>query len=335
MANVKNGSSKQRVKKILASLAVLAVMALVLKFLGIPVVDTLFPSLNEGTQQTENNQPQQPTQIVETPEGTLILTMIDCGQADSFLLQQGEFVALVDCGTRSTGDDVVDYLKSIGITKIDLLFGTHPHDDHMGGMYDVITNFEIGKIITPKIKVGEVTTNWYLKLMEEISTKKHTVEYPSVNDVYHLGDATMTVIGPLSDPDDNLNNYSIVLKVTYGNMDVIMTGDAEKEVEADIIASGVNLDAEILKVGHHGSNTSSTEEFLDAIDPDYALISCKVGNKHDHPTAGTMEKLEERDIEVYRTDESGTVIVTITANDVTFNTDPDDYRSGIELAGGS
>ena len=145
----------------------------------------------------------------------------------------------------------------------------------------------------------------------------------------------MTVIGPLSEPDDNLNNYSIVMKVTYGNMDVLMTGDAEKEVEAEIIASGVNLDAEILKVGHHGSNTSSTDAFLDAIDPDYALISCKVGNKHDHPTANTMEKLKERNIEVYRTDESGTVILTITANDVTFNTDPDDYKSGIELAGDS
>ncbi|MBR3887528.1 MAG: MBL fold metallo-hydrolase [Clostridia bacterium] len=263
------------------------------------------------------------------------MTMIECGQADSFLFQQENFVALVDCGTRSTGDDVVEYLKSIGITKIDLLFGTHPHDDHMGGMYDVITNFEIGKIIIPKIKVGEVTTNWYLKLVEEIKNKNHTVEYPTVNTVYTLGDATMTVLGPLSEPDDNLNNYSIVMKVTYGNMDVLMTGDAEKEVEAEIIASGVNLDAEILKVGHHGSNTSSTEAFLDAIAPDYALISCKVGNKHDHPTAETMEKLKERNIEVYRTDESGTVILTITANDVTFNTDPDDYKSGIELAGGS
>ncbi len=335
MANVKNGSNKQRVKKIIVSLAALAVMALVLKIFDIPVVDTLFPSTEKDAQHTEHNHSQQPTQLVETPEGTLLLTMIDCGQADSFLFQQGEFVALIVCGTRSTGDDVVNYLKNIGITKIDLLFGTHPHDDHMGGMYDVITNFEIGKIITPKIKIGEVTTNWYLKLMEEISTKKHTVAHPSVNEVYHLGDATMTVIGPLSEPNDNLNNYSIVLKVTYGNMDVIMTGDAEKEVEAEILNSGVNLDAEILKVGHHGSNTSSTKNFLDAIAPDYALISCKVGNKHDHPTADTMKKLEERNIEVYRTDESGTVIITITANDATFNTNPDDYKSGIELAGGS
>ena len=144
----------------------------------------------------------------------------------------------------------------------------------------------------------------------------------------------MTVIGPLSEPKDNLNNYSIVMKVTFGDMDVLMTGDAEKDVEKEILSSGVNLDAEILKVGHHGSNTSSSEDFLDAINPDYALISCKVGNKHDHPTADTMTKLKERDIDVYRTDESGTVIVTITSDSITFNTDPDDYRSGIELAGG-
>lgn len=334
MANVKNDKSKnKRVKQIIASIVVVAVMAIVLKILGIPVVDTLFPTLGEETQQT--GQTQQPTHVIENPEGTLTLTMIDCGQADSFLLQQGDFVALVDCGTRSTGDDVVEYIKSVGITKIDLLFGTHPHDDHMGGMYDVITNFEIGQIITPKIKTGEVTTNWYLKLMEEITTKKHTVVNPTLNQVFQLGDASMTIIGMIDDPDGNLNNYSFIMKVTYGNMDVIMTGDAEKEVEAATIALGANLDAEILKVGHHGSNTSSSPAFLDAIDPDYALISCKVGNKHDHPTADTMEKFKDRNIEIYRTDESGTVILTITANDVTFNTDPDDYKSGIELAGGS
>ena len=334
MANVKNeSSSKARIKKLVVTIVVLAIAVVVMKVFDIPI-ETLFPSDTSTTQQTNSQQNQTPPIHIEAPEGSLLLTMIDCGQADSFLFQQGEYTALVDCGTRSTGDDVVKYLKSIGIEKIDILIGTHPHDDHMGGMYDVITNFEIGKIVMPKIKTGEVTTNWYIKLIEEIKSAKHTVEYPTVGDVYVLGEATMTVIGPLSDPDDNLNNYSIVMKVTYGEMDVLMTGDAEKEVEEDILNSGVNINAEILKVGHHGSNTSSTEDFLDAIDPDYALISCKVGNKHDHPTENTMNKLKERNIEVYRTDESGTVVVTITADTITFDTDPNDYKSGIELAGG-
>ena len=270
----------------------------------------------------------------KTAEGELILTMIDVGQADSFLFVQNDKVALIDCGTRETGEDVVKYLKKLGIEKIDYLFGTHPHDDHMGGMYDVITNFEIGKIILPKIKTGEVTTNWYLKLMKEIKNGDYEVENPKVGTIYELGDADMKVIGPLSEPEDNLNNYSTVLKVSFGKMDVIMTGDAESSVEKEILSLGENIDAEILKVGHHGSNTSNTKKFLDTISPDYALISAELGNSYEHPTKTVMERLEERDIEVYRTDENGTVVATITSDRVSFNCEPGDYLSGTELAEG-
>lgn len=263
--------------------------------------------------------------------GNLMLHMIDVGQADSFLLIQNDSIALIDCGTRSTGEDVVEYLKNMGITKIDYIIGTHPHDDHMGGMYDVITNFEIGTIIIPEVADGEITTNWYMKLMKEIKDGNYTVDHPELKEVYNLGYASMKVIGPISEPKDNTNNYSIVLKVTFGEMDIIMTGDAEKEVEAEILASGENLDAEILKVGHHGSDTSNTKEWLDAIAPEYALISTKVGNKYNHPIKSVMELLEERKIEVYRTDENGSVIATITSNDVIFNCEPGDYLSGEEV----
>lgn len=268
----------------------------------------------------------------KTAEGELILTMIDVGQADSFLFVQNDKVALVDCGTQTTGEDVVKYLKNLGIEKIDYLFGTHPHDDHMGGMYDVITNFEIGKIILPEIKTGEVTTNWYLKLMKEIQNGDYEVESPEVGTTYELGDADIKVIGPLSQPEDNLNNYSTVLKISFGKMDVIMTGDAETTVEKEILESGENIDAEILKIGHHGSNTSSSKKFLDAVSPDYALISAKLGNTYEHPTKNVMEELEEREIEVYRTDENGTVIATITSDSISFNCEPGDYLSGTELA---
>lgn len=269
--------------------------------------------------------------IYKEAEGELTLTMIDVGQGDSFLFVQEGEVALVDCGTRSTGEDVVKYLKSIGIKKIDYVFGTHPHDDHMGGMYDVITNFEIGKIILPEIKSGEVTTNWYLKLMKEIKSGNYELEIAEIGKIYTLGDATMKVIGPLSEQKDNLNNYSTVLKVSFGEMDIIMTGDAETEVEKEILQTGENIDAEILKVGHHGSNTSTSEEFLNAVSPDYALISTKLGNKYEHPTESTMEKLKKSNIEVYRTDENGTVVATITSNHISFSCTPGDYLSGVEL----
>ena len=173
---------------------------------------------NGGDQTTstlpEKTQEQSNVQIIETAkpeeiEGELKVYMIDVGQADSFLFVQNEQVALVDCGTRSTGENVVKYLNELGINKIDYLFGTHPHDDHMGGMYDVITNFEIGKIIIPEVEAGKVTSNWYAKLMKEIKDKNYNVEYPVVGTTYNLGKSTMKVIASVKDPGNNLNNYSI------------------------------------------------------------------------------------------------------------------------------
>lgn len=322
MANTNNDRKKQ-ISKIIVTIAILLIATVVTA----NQVGESEPS-NTGTQpngQTSSSE-------VQNPQGELRLTMIDCGQADSFLLEQNGETCLVDCGTRSTGKDVVQYLKDQGITKIDYLFGTHPHDDHMGGMYDVITNFEIGKVIIPKVKDGTVTTNWYLKLMKELKQNSYNIEYVSLGTIYQLGQATINVIGPINEPDENKNNYSTVLKVSFGEMDIIMTGDAEKKVEQDIIESGINLDAEILKVGHHGSDTSTSEAFLDAISPDYALISTEVGNKYDHPIKVTMDNLKSRNIEVYRTDENGTVVAHITTEDVSFDCQPGDYLSGTELA---
>lgn len=307
MSNDKSGR-----KKLLKTLIVV-IFLIVLSWLGIDITQFI----------NEDN--------AQNVEGELILTMIDVGQADSFLLVQNGQTALIDCGTRSTGEDVIAYLKKLGITKINYVFGTHPHDDHMGGMYDVITNFEVGKIIIPKVKSGSVTSNWYINLMKEIKSGEYELEYANLGTVYQLGDATIKIIGPITEENDNLNNYSTVLKISFGEMDIIMTGDAETEVEKEILTSGENIDAEILKIGHHGSDTSSSEEFLDAISPDYALISSKLCNKYEHPMKSTMEKLKERNIEVYRTDESGTVVVIITSNDVSFDSKPGDYLSGTEL----
>jgi len=273
-----------------------------------------------------------PSQSVkgDRQEGELVVHMIDVGQADCFLLIQDNETTLVDCGTRSTGKDAVEYIKSLGITKLDYVIGTHPHDDHMGGMYDIITNFEIGTIIIPIVEDGEVTANWYLKLMNELNTGKYQVQNVKAGDGFNLGDATIEVLAAETGVS-NTNNYSIVLKVSFGEMDIIMTGDAETEIEELILESGKDIDAEIYKAGHHGSDTSNSKAFLDAISPDYALISCKVGNKYEHPIKSVMEDFEARGIEVYRTDENGSVVMTVTANAVTFDCEPGDYLSGIEL----
>ena len=321
MANGKSG--RKKLTNPLA--AIIGIIFLVLaSALGIDITEIIPKETTSATEQQE-------TQQIQNVEGTLVVHMIDVGQADCFLLVQDEMTALVDCGTRSTGKDAVQYLNELGITNLDYVIGTHPHDDHMGGMYEILTNFEIGTVIIPDSRDAEITANWYAKLMIELKNGDYNVEYPEKGDSYILEDATIQVISAETDVSGNINNYSIVLKVSFGQMDMIMTGDLETDEEEKILESGTNIDAEILKVGHHGSDTSSSEEFLDAISPDYALISCKIGNKYEHPIKSTMEKLEARHIVVYRTDECGNVVMTITSNDVTINCEPGDYLSGAEL----
>mgnify|MGYP003289139279 CR=1 FL=1 len=319
MANGKSGRSK-RVNPLATIIGI--VILVVASFFGIEFSEEI---------PTVTTVEQKGTQPIQDIEGQLVVHMIDVGQADCFLLVQDGVTALVDCGTRSTGKDAVAYLQELGVTNLDYVIGTHPHDDHMGGMYDVITNFEVGTVIIPDSSEGEITANWYIKLISELSTGNYTVDYPEKGDVIPLGDATMQVLSAETDVGGNTNNYSIVLKVSFGQMDMIMTGDAETEIEEMILESGADIDAEILKVGHHGSDTSSSEAFLDAVSPEYGLISCKVGNKYEHPIKSTMEELEERKVEIYRTDECGSVIMTVTTDDVTFNCEPGDYLSGIEL----
>lgn len=262
-------------------------------------------------------------------EGELKLIMFDVGQADCFLFEHNGKIAIVDCG--ETGKEVVKYLKERGITRIDYLYGSHPHEDHIGGMYYVITNVEVGKIIIPEVKPGTSTANWYIKLMKELKNGKYQVQNSKVGDVYSLGDAEIAIIGQLSDAKGKTNNYSTVMKVSFGEMDIIMTGDAETEVEEVILQSKQDISAEILKLGHHGSDSSTSTEFLDKVNPRYALISCGVGNKYEHPKKSTMDKLEQRNVEVYRTDENGTVEMVITASEITFKCEPGDYLSGLEV----
>ena len=252
--------------------------------------------------------------------------MLDNG--DSILFIQGDKIMLIDCGTKSKGSTVVDYLKSIGITKIDVLIGTHPHDDHMGGMAEVINNFQIGTLYTPDTSNNNITTSWYLEFLDAVDEKNINWIYPKVGDRFNLGEATVQILAPNSNEYESLNNYSIVTKITYGAVNILSMGDAEKLSEDEILENGLNVQAQIIKAGHHGSNTSSSEKF---IDPQYALISAKKGNTYNHPIKSVMELFEKKNIKVYRTDETGTIIMTTDGTNITFDKDPGDYLSGAEL----
>lgn len=249
--------------------------------------------------------------------------MLDNG--DSILFMQKDKVMLIDCGTRSKGDTVVNYLKELGIKKIDVLIGTHPHDDHMGGMAEVINNFEIGTLYTPDTSDNNITTSWYLNFLEAVEVNKLNWIYPKAGDTFNLGEAIVQILAPNSNKYDDLNNYSIVTRITYGSVSILSMGDAEKLSEDEILKNGLGIQSQIIKVGHHGSNTSNSEKFINEVNPQYALISAKKGNSYNHPIKSVMELFEKKNIKVYRTDESGTIIMTTNGTNITFNKEPGDY----------
>ena len=202
MANAKNGRKKKLTK------ALLAIVILVLAIIVESVITSDEQQVPEQPNISNSQTQEQPTELTEE----LKLHMIDVGQADCFLFMKGDKVALVDCGTRSTGKDAVEYIKSLGITRIDYVFGTHPHHDHMGGMYDIITNFEVGKIIIPQVKEGQVTTNWYIKLMKQIVDGNYEVEYSKTGNEYFLGGAKIQIVWQSELEQDNVNNYSDIIR---------------------------------------------------------------------------------------------------------------------------
>lgn len=267
---------------------------------------------------------------VNIVDDVMHIHMIDCGQGDSFLFEQNGKYGLIDCGTRSSGKDVEKYLQNEGVKTLEFVVGTHPHDDHMGGMYDVLCNFKCKTVYMPKIEDGTITTNWYMQLLQKLSTSKIKVKNPKVNDKFYLGEAIFKVVGQLTPEEagSNLNNLSTVIKVSFGTMDILMTGDAETNVETKMLESNIDLQCEILKLGHHGSNTSTSNAFLEAVDSEYGLISCEIGNKYLHPSKDTVIKLKKHKIKVYRTDETSTVVLTVSNNDVKFDKKQGDYKDG-------
>ena len=246
----------------------------------------------------------------------LTLTMFDIGQAECFLIEKGNVTALIDCGNTSQGKNIVDSIKKRGINKIDYIFITHPHEDHMGGMLEIINNLQVGNIILPDINPKKVTTKWYKKIISQLSRENYQIEIAEKNKKYNLENVEIKIISAVASKGNNINNYSTVLKVTYGQNSIIMTGDAENVVENELLKTGENIKATILKVGHHGSKMATTEEFIDAVNPKYALISCGVNNTYNHPSQEVIERLNKKNIKTYRTDEQGEVVMRITEKDI-------------------
>lgn len=232
------------------------------------------------------------------------VSFIDVGQADSVLIRNGNYNMLIDAGNNEDGEKLVNYFKSLGIEEFTYVFATHPHEDHIGGMDDIINNFKIDNYyMSNKLS----TTKTFMDVLDALDGRNLKYTVPNKGDTLKLGDANIKVIYP-GDDKSNINDSSIVLKITYGKNSFLLTGDATSNVERKIYNEDIKSDA--LKVAHHGSSYSSTDVFLDRVKPYYAVISVGKNNIYNHPSNKTLEKLNKRNIKVYRTDLDGTITFT-------------------------
>ncbi|ABS42587.1 ComEC/Rec2 family competence protein [Clostridium botulinum] len=233
---------------------------------------------------------------------------IDVGQGDSILVQTKDKNILIDAGTRKSSDSLISYLKKQHIKKLDYVIATHPHEDHIGGMPKVIEEFEISNFYAPK---KTANTKIFKDMILQLKKKNLKINVAKKGISLDLSNnSSLDFLAPVKDNYENTNDSSAVIKLTHGNTKFLFTGDAEKTSEKDILNSNEDLSSNVLKVGHHGSHSSSSKEFLDKINPKIAIISCGKNNDYGHPHKETMKELNKRNIEVYRTDIDGNIVLT-------------------------
>ena len=238
-------------------------------------------------------------------ENNLHVYYIDVGQADSILIVNKNQSALIDAGNNDDGQDVVNFIKSKGITKLDYVIGTHPHEDHIGGLDDVINNIDADKIYLPKIRTN---TKTYEDVLQAIQNKNQKIGSFNKGDKFTIGDANLEVMTDSILNKENLNLSSNIIRMEFKGTSFLFTGDAETENEKTIEWT----QTDILKVGHHGSTTSTSQSFLNQIKPKYAIISVGKDNDYGHPKEKILQRLEKIGTEVFRTDECGTIEVIVT-----------------------
>ncbi len=246
------------------------------------------------------------------------VTILDVGQGDSILVQSENSTLLIDAGTNSGAKSLDSTLKSKGVSRVDFLVGTHPHEDHIGGMDTIIKDFSIGTIYMPDVTAN---TKTFEDVLAAIEAKGLTITAPVPKSSFTVGAATATILGPNSSSYKNLNDYSIVIHLTYGQRSFLFTGDAGTGPEKEMLDRGYDLKSDVLKVAHHGSNSSTSEAFLKAVAPEYGVISVGKDNDYHHPHQVTLDKLQAAGVKVLRTDQNGDITFTSDGNNLIVKTE--------------
>ncbi len=291
----KNKVSKRKMKSIISSICIVITFIITLYYGYIEYKG------NQDNLGKDNNQLKYTVGNIENAENIdinnnkLNIVFFYVGQADSTFIKLKDKTMLIDAGNNEDGNNIVNYLKSIGINKIDYLIGTHADEDHIGGLDDVIKNLEVEKIYMPEL--GSDSKN-FKNVIKQINNKNLKIETPEVGTIFDFADAKFEVMAQMKGENISKNNSSIVLKMEYGDTKYLFMGDAEKEVENSRKWEKVD----VLKVGHHGSATSSTQKFLEQVSPKFAFIQVGKNNSYRLPNVHTIERLEKVGATVFRTD---------------------------------
>ena len=242
----------------------------------------------------------------------VLVYFIDVGQADAIYIKDGNSNMMIDAGNNADGQLLVKYLQSLGVQEFKYVVGTHAHEDHIGGMDDIINNFKINNFYMPD---AISTSKTFEDVLDALDSKKVTFQTPNIGDKFMLGNANFEVLSIGTDTSD-LNDTSLVLKMTYNTTCVLFMGDTSSNVEKNLLDKDINC--QVLKVGHHGSRYSSSDEFIKKVSPTYGIIMVGKDNKYGHPTKKTLDILEKYQVNIHRTDEEGTILMHLKGHDISF-----------------